>query len=82
MSNGMRYADGWDFTGRSDEYLCDTYALWAVGVSANGELWEQLFTSGMNAIVEESHARALVQNRNREAARTVADVSAVMFSSV
>lgn len=81
MSNGMRYADGWDFTGRSDEYLRETYDIWSRTVASNGELWEELFTTGMNAVVEECHARALVIHRDREAARTVAAVSAVMFTT-
>lgn len=56
-----RYADGFEFDGRDDVYLRETFDLWALGdENAN---WAELYRAGMRAIVEECHARALEMNK-------------------
>lgn len=58
MSIVDRYKDSFDFVGRSDEYLRDTFDLWAKG-DENPD-WAELYWYGCLAIVEECHARALL----------------------
>ena len=56
-----RYADGFDFNGRDDVYLRETFDLWAMG-DENAD-WAELYRAGCRAIVEECHARALEMNK-------------------
>jgi hypothetical protein len=58
-----RYLESWDFAGRSDEYLRETFEIWSSPLAPieRGPL-ESLYASGVAAIIEECHARALVLN--------------------
>lgn len=62
-----RYAGGFEFNGRDDVYLRETFDLWALG-DENAD-WAELYRAGMRAIVEECHARALEMNKTVKPAR-------------
>jgi hypothetical protein len=55
-----RYDNSWDFTTSTDEYLVETFNLFASGVDKGQDV--ALMLSGMKAIVDESHGRALLAN--------------------
>lgn len=60
-----RYADGWEFDGRSEEYLRETFDLWA----ADTKDQTGAYRSGMRAIIEECHARAIEFDEKRSIVR-------------
>lgn len=63
MASMIRYADSFEFDGRSDEYLRETFDLWATG-DTNKD-WAELYYYGCLAIIEECHTRALLMNKVR-----------------
>lgn len=62
-----RYADGFEFDGRDDVYLRETFDLWSKG-DENAD-WAALYRAGARAIIEECHARALEMNKTVKPAR-------------
>ena len=62
-----RYATGWEFAASTDAYLIRTFDLFAASAAKGQDV--QLMTSGMAAIVDEMHGRALSEEsrRRREA---------------
>lgn len=64
-----RYADGFEFDGRDDVYLRETFDLWSLG-DENAD-WAELYRAGMRAIIDECHTRALEMNKTVKPARKI-----------
>lgn len=52
-------AADFDFSHLSDTQLRETFDIWSKDDGAQGAEWSELYRVGMEAIVEESHRRAL-----------------------
>jgi len=63
-----RYDSSWEFATDTDAYLTDTFQLFGAALAKGQDI--ELMTSGMNAIVEELHGRALLIDAQFAAART------------
>jgi hypothetical protein len=61
-----RYDNGWDFEGRSDAWLKETFDLFATSQD------EAVYRSGMRAIIAEAHSRALAIHASMPVTRTEA----------
>lgn len=75
MGNGMRYADSFDFEGRGDEYLRETFEIWGLSNAMDND-WAELYAAGRQAIIEELHGRALVMDEKREIVRASLSIPA------